>query len=328
VDLSIIIVNWNSVAELRRCLSSIYARRVGLIFQIIVIDNASYDGSGDLVAAEFPSVFFIQSDVNAGFAAANNRAVKSATGRHIVFLNPDTELGENALELLSRELDERGDAGIAGPRLLNDDGTFQNSVQAFPGLANQALDTDFLRRLFPNSILWGGAPSTVSAGDNTFEVDSVSGACLMISRRLFQQVGGFTEDFFMYSEDVDLCWKVRNAGGQVLHVPAASVIHTGGQSSSRRVSHFSSVLQCDSRFRFFRRTRGSAYARTYCLMMTLIASVRLVILGLAVVSTVGKRKSERIHSLGKWIRILGWSIGGQRWASRLNASVPRTRLSD
>jgi N-acetylglucosaminyl-diphospho-decaprenol L-rhamnosyltransferase len=258
--------------------------------------------------------------VNSGFAVANNYASQQANGEYILFLNPDTEISPEALDRLVGELNTRPEVGVAGPKLLNEDGSTQGSVQAFPTLMNQALDSNILRRLLSRSV-FRGMNEVLLSDSGSAQVEMVSGACLMMPTRLFREVGGFTEEFFMYSEDVDLCWKVRHAGRQVRYLPSATVIHTGGQSSSRRSSHFSSVLQRDSTYRFLCLTRGVCYAWSYRVLMTLVSVVRLAILSIGVLFTANERRLDVIHAMGKWSRILSWGVGGQRWASRLNDSI-------
>src|SRR5690348_3920993 len=211
-DLSILIVNWNSVAFLRDCLESIYANTKAIQFEVVVVDNASHDGCEQMLATEFGSVRFIQSGSNLGFARANNLAFQASSGRNVLFLNPDTEVLGSALERLVRFLDENPRAGIVGPKLLNSDGSIQTScIRSFPTILNEALDTDLLRRLFPRSRWWGIGPlfenRTAPAA-----VDAVSGASLMIRRNVFEAAGLFTTSYFMYAEDVDLCFKARRAG--------------------------------------------------------------------------------------------------------------------
>src|SRR5215475_8918812 len=150
-DLSIIIVNWNSKAFVRKCLVSLYANTQKTKFEIVVVDNASYDGCGEMLRAEFPKVHFIQNDKNLGFAAANNLGFESTAGRNILFLNPDTEVIGPAIDTLVEFVDHNPKAGVVGGKLLNTDKSIQTScIQRFPTILNQVLDADLLRKLFPS----------------------------------------------------------------------------------------------------------------------------------------------------------------------------------
>jgi GT2 family glycosyltransferase len=318
-DLSIIIVNWNSREFLRTCIQSVIEAESGLTFEIIVVDNASFDGSGAMVKQEFPGVAFIQSDKNLGFARANNLAYARSAGRNLLFLNPDTEVIGTALQTLLTFVDGRGDVGIAGPKLLNSDRTVQmESIRAFPTLANQFLDSHFLKSRFSRLSIWGMQP-LFSRSRTPASVDVVSGACLMIKRQVFDRVGGFSTSYFMYSEDVDLCYKVREAGWASYFVGEAEVIHHGGKSSALTpVSQFSAVLSRESRFQFLRRTRGSLYAITFRAMTTTNALCRLGLLACAFPILGIRRASGTVAASRKWLSILRWSVGLERWVKALD----------
>jgi GT2 family glycosyltransferase len=309
MDLSILIVNWKSAAFLRECLRSIYATAGSVRFEVIVVDNASFDGSEQMVRREFPGVTFIQSKENLGFAGANNAAFACSIGRNVLFLNPDTELRGNALEVMCATLDSVPDAGIVGCKLLNSDLSVQTScIQAFPSILGEVLDFEFLRALFPNSPLWGmqalGAP-----GNQPAVVEVISGACLMIRRAVFEQVGQFSVGYFMYAEDTDLCYKVAQSGWRNYFVGGATVIHHGGRSSSSRPDHFAAVMMRESRLTFMRTRRGRGYAFCYRCATTLIAAVRILMLVAALPFT------NVARSLVKWFKILRWSLGLESWAS-------------
>jgi GT2 family glycosyltransferase len=317
-DLSIIIVNWNSCHFLRKCLWSIREQRSGIVCEVIVVDNASFDGSGPLVEAEFPEVRFVQSNTNLGFAKANNLGFASSTSRNLLFLNPDTQILGTALAALVTFADSHPDLAIAGPRLLNTDLTLQlESVKAFPSLLNQILDVHVLKIRFPRLSLWGMQP-LFDSSRRPATVDVVSGACLLIKREVFEDVGQFSTQYFMYSEDVDLCFKVMQSGWRTYVVPDAQVIHHGGQSSaSRPVSQFTAVLMRESRFQFFRRARGDFYAFTFRLSTAVNAICRLVLLVLVAPLFVSVRTKSVTGPLAKWTKVLRWSLGFERWVKNL-----------
>jgi N-acetylglucosaminyl-diphospho-decaprenol L-rhamnosyltransferase len=314
LDLSIIIVNWNSAEFARKCLQSIYAGTRGCDFEVIVVDNASFDECGEICRREFPGVKFLSSPVNLGFAKANNLGAEQAAGRILLFLNPDTEVQGDALAGMIAFLDATSDAGIAGCRLLNTDGTLQTScVQSFPSILNQALDTEQLRRAFPSLGLWG---IEALSSDQNAAVEIVSGACLMIKAEVFRAVGRFTSNYFMYAEDADLCFKVHQAGWKNYYLPGFSVVHHGGQSSGKKPeSNFASVMMRESLLEFMRLRRGRIYAAGYQLTMVATALVRLLLLALAFVFTLGgeRRKSLRL-SFSKWVKVLRWGLHMERWS--------------
>ncbi len=316
MDLSIVIVNWNSTAFLRECLRSIYATATNLEFEVIVIDNASFDGSEMMVRREFPTVEFVQSRKNLGFAGGNNIAFAHSSGRNVLFLNPDTELTGDSLRIMCSTLDATPDAGVVGCRLLNSDLSLQTScIQAFPSILNQTLDFEFLQAVFPKSSVWGMRPLYEPRSQPSI-VDIVSGACLMIRRIVFEQVGQFNTDYFMYAEDMDLCYKVARAGWRNYFVGDATVIHHGGRSSSSRPNHFASIMMWESKLTFMRARHGRAYAFCYQCAAATMSVARLVVLTAALPFTIRKSRRETVRgTLAKWFKILRWSIGLESWAS-------------
>jgi GT2 family glycosyltransferase len=314
-DVSVIIVNWNSRELLRQCLRTVFQHAGDVRFEVIVIDNASFDGSEPMVRSEFPQAVFIQGDENAGFARANNAAAARASGRSLLFLNPDTEVSDGAIETMARFMDATPEAGAVGCRLLNTDGSLQTScVQAFPTILNQILDAEALRRLFPESRLWGTRallqdPATPS------EVEAISGACLLVRRDVFLEVGRFTEAYFMYAEDIDLCFKLKGAGKQNYYLGSVSVVHHGGQSSNASSeSQFGNLMMRESIAQFLNLRRGAGYARLYRLALATSALVRLTALGLAQILSLGRYRTSAVQSgLRKWSRILRWTVGAEGW---------------
>jgi GT2 family glycosyltransferase len=309
MDLSIIIVNWCSANFLRNCLLSIYANTRGLEFEVIVVDDASFDGCDRMVFHEFPQVRFVQSETNVGFARANNLGVEQSCGESILFLNPDTEVVGPAIAVLWRYLESQPDAGAVGARLLNSDRSLQSScIQAFPTIVNQALDSDFLRRRIPKSTLWGMRalflPPVIA------EVDAVSGACLMVSRSALRKVKGFSSCYFMYSEDVDLCRKLRSHGRPNYFVSSAEIVHHGGGSSSSKENNFAAVAMRESRFRYMRIWSGWPSAIAYRAVTGLVAVGRIAILELSLLAVWKSSMREAVkRSKRKWMAIFGWAIG-------------------
>lgn len=316
MDLSIIIVNWNSRNYLFKAIASIEIDTKEIECEVIVIDSGSYDGCDEMLRRCYPSVRFIQSDKNIGFAKANNEAFKVSSGKNILFLNPDTEVECRAIRALYDHLEVLPAAGIVGPKLLNTDGSIQMTcIRAFPTILNQILESDLLRGTFPESELWGMTPLLRGNAAAT-EVEAVSGACLMIKRHAYETVGMFSADYFMYSEDMDLCLKVRNAGLKTYYVPQAVVVHHGGGSSSSQsgVNTFSSIMMLESRWRFFRNNRSIWYSHLYRAAIFVVCLVRigLVLLVWAASGAVGRSFLGK-PALRKWTANLRWAIGDEEW---------------
>lgn len=309
-DLSIIIVNWNSADYLRACLSTVYQHTRGISFEIIVVDNASPDDCETMLAAEFPEVVLIRSAENLGFARANNLGFQYAKSPMLLFLNPDTEVHDDVLTRMTLWLTEHPAFGAAGARLLNTDKTLQEScVQAFPTILNQVLDSALLRRHFPASRLWGMQALYRPSG--TVEpVDAISGACFLTSRKSFEAAGQFTEDYFMYSDDLDLSYKINRAGFKVAFLGDCEVTHHGGKSSERQSGQFAAVLQRESMEQFFRMTRGRVYGILYRATMCAAALARVIAAGcLLLFGSLARKQSAGRSALKKWTAVLAWSFG-------------------
>ena len=324
IDISIIIVNWRSASYTRQCLRSIYAKAVSFQLEVIVVDNASYDGCKDIVETEFPQVTFIQSEQNLGFAGANNLGFSRSRGKKILFLNPDTEVQDLALQKLAAALDELEDAGLVGARLLNSDLTLQTTcVVAFPSILNSTLNSDFLRKRFPHWPIWGMTPLFTS-GSSPVTVEAISGACMFGKREVISQVGAFTQDYFMYSEDMDLCFKITRAGWRIYYVPEAKIVHhAAGSSSSRDEEDFSTIMTRESLMRFMELHRSSAYATLYKITSAAAAACRIVLLGIALLFHPSGHR-QLFRSLKKWSRVLAWCFGLASWATRQSPSTRST----
>jgi GT2 family glycosyltransferase len=324
IEVSIVIVNWNSVRYLRPCLESIYRHAAGIAFEIVVVDNASYDGSEEFLRTEFPAVQFIQSDKNLGFAAGNNLAFRHSRGDFVLFLNPDTEMIDEAVADMTAHLKSDPTAGAAGCRLLNSDRSTQwVYTQAFPTITNQVLGADLLQRMFPRSSLWGLRPM-LDYKDHPVDAEVLAGSCLMVKRAVFEKVRGFDEDYYMYADDVDLCYKIRRAGLAVRYVGSSRIVHHGGASSAfRRENDFATVMQKESMYKFFRNTQGSAYARVYKVAMGGTATLRLaLILGMMPLGGLVMDKNSLSGAARKWWSVLRWATGRERWAVTAGHHAP------
>ncbi len=234
MDLSVIIVNYNVRQFLESALTSLGRAMEGLEGEIFVVDNASDDGSAEMVHAAFPGVELIQNRENVGFARANNLALARARGRLILLVNPDTIVQEDTLKEMIRFFDENPNAGLAGCKILNPDGTFQLPCRrSFPTPWVAFTKISGLGALFPRSRLFGRYNLTYLSPDETYEVDAVSGSFMMLRREVYEKIGGLDESFFMYGEDLDWCYRVGQAGYKVYYVHTTKVVHFKGESTKR-----------------------------------------------------------------------------------------------
>jgi len=237
VDLSIVIVNWNTCDLLRACLASIFRHPPRTSFEVIVMDNASSDRSAEMVRGEFPGVRLKINAANLGFAAANNLGSRLAAGRFLLFLNSDTEVHAATLSDALSFMELHPETGVLGCRTLNPDGSRQNSAFAFPTCTRIFAHVSGLSRL-------GKLPRR-REHSRLSHPDYVQGSFFFIRKSAFEQSGGFNEMFFLYGEEVDLCLRLRASGLRVTYVPGLAITHHGGASSMNspeRLGHF--VTSC------------------------------------------------------------------------------------
>jgi len=251
MDLSIIIVNWNTKDLLLQCLKSVYKAVKEMETEVIVIDNGSQDGSGMEVKGTFPAVQLMENEKNLGFAKAANQGLRKASGRYALLLNPDAQVKEGAIDRMCSFMDAPPEAGVAGAQLLNSDGSKQNSIANFPSLATELLNKSLLRWLFPDRFLGKERdyPEPV-------EVDSVIGAGMMVRRDTMEQVGLLDEGYFLFLEETDWCYRMKKAGWKIYHVPHAEIYHFQGKSAEKEKNK-ARVEYYRSRYHFFKKNRGS-----------------------------------------------------------------------
>lgn len=233
--ISVIIVSWNVADLLRRCLSAIADHSAGLDCEIIVVDSASTDDTVAMVQRDFPGVHLIPRADNVGFPRGNNLGLAHATGDYLVLLNPDTEVVGDALATLVACLRDHPDVGLVGPELLNSDGSHQSSRRRFPTTATLFFESTWLQPLAPRRLLRRYYAEELPS-DAAADVDWVTGACMATRRDVVHRVGGMDEAYFMYSEELDWCRRIKAAGWRVRYLPAAQVIHHAGKSSEQAVT--------------------------------------------------------------------------------------------
>jgi GT2 family glycosyltransferase len=234
-ELSIIVVNFNTKSYLERCVSSIIKNGQSVENEIIVVDNNSSDGSVPLVKKDFPQVRLIENMRNVGFARANNQAIVEAQGVYFLFLNPDAEVLPGALGILVDFIKQRPRVGLVAPMLLNSDGSLQRSCRDFPSLKLELSKAVGLTKNFPQHSLFGHVRRKDWDHDRIAEVDQPMGACLLVSRTALEKAGYFDERFFMYYDDVDLCYRIAARGFKIFFIPEAKVIHHLGKSFSKNM---------------------------------------------------------------------------------------------
>lgn len=259
-DLSVVIVNWNTREFLSRCLRSVYDTTLDLDFEVIVVDNGSTDGSQEMVRRDFPGVSLIVNTENKGFAKANNQAIGRSRGRYVLLLNSDAFVRENAIEHTVAFMDGHPEAGMAGCKLLFEDGRLQPSCYAFPTLFTEFFIAVGLDRLFPRSRLFGKYGMTYWDFDDIREVDVILGAFMLVRATAMDEVGLMDERYFMYSEEVDWCYRFREKGWRIYFYPHVEAVHLGG-GSTRQVRAGMLIRLYGSRIEFFRKHHGRMSAR-------------------------------------------------------------------
>lgn len=265
IDISIIIVSFNTIAETRQCLTSIKENSKNINYEIFVVDNDSKDGSADMVANEFPSVQLFRQDINKGFAGGNNPALKKAVGRYVLLLNSDALLTKNALSRSLSYMDKNLKIGVLGGKLKNPDGTTQPSARMLPSPINKILHVTGLASRYSGSRWFGRADFSWWDYSKPLSVGWVVGAFFLIRKETLKEIGLLDERYFLYFEEIDFCLRVRRAGWDVVCYPEAEIIHWGGKSSSSVSQELSEKgnqlipIRLNSEFRYYRKWHGFLY---------------------------------------------------------------------
>jgi len=256
-DVSIIIVNWNTRDVLYDCVLSVYDQTRDVSFEVILIDNASTDGSVEMVQNEFPQVQLIINQQNRGFAAANNQGIKIARGRYVLLLNPDTIVLDRAIEKTVAFADEHPDIGIIGCQVWESQNTIQKTCFTFPSLKNLVLLHSGFKHLFPKSNIWN--QEKYGSWDRTTEreVDVVSGMFMLVRQAAIQQVGLMDENYFVYAEETDWCYRFWKNGWRCYFTPTAKILHLdGGSKSTEQISIKMYVQQQKSLLIYYKKKLG------------------------------------------------------------------------
>ena len=262
VDVSIVIVSFNTKEVTRQCLEHVQRHAAGIRHEVFVVDNASTDGSADMVQVEFPWVQLIRLDKNRGFAGGNNPAMEKASGRYVLLLNSDAFLAESVLEKTIQYMEDHPAIGVLGCKLTDPDGTMQPSARMLPGPVNKVLHITGLAARFSKSKFFGRVDYTWWDHSQPKPVGWVVGAYFLIRRETMEAIGVLDERYFLYFEEIDYCLSARRAGWEVVFYPHASVIHLGGQSSVKTGERVSAkgrqmiAIRITSEYRFYRKLYG------------------------------------------------------------------------
>ncbi len=287
VTLSILIVSWNTRDFLARCLDSVFANPPAVPFEVLVVDNASADGSAAMVRERFPQARLMVNAANIGFAPANNQAFAVSAGEYVLLLNPDTEVKPGALDALPAFLQANSRAAAVGAYLLNPDGTLQTSCYPFPTLSREWWRLLHLDALRPYGVYRMADWDT----DTPRPVEVIQGAALLLRKSALQGQPLLDDAYFMYTEEVDLCFRLKRAGGQLYWLPQAKVVHYGGQST-RQVAGDMFLHLYLSKLRFFKKHHGWWKAQLYKLILWQVSLVRLALMPLAWLEPADRRQEH------------------------------------
>ena len=312
IDVSICIVNWNTKELLRQCLNSIKERTAGLTYETIIVDNDSRDESVQMVKLDYPECLIIESKENLGFAKGNNEAVKGASGKYIFYLNPDTELITNAIYGMFFILEKHADIGAVGCQLVTSAGQIQYTcARTFPSPLNQFSLLVMLNKLFPRSRQLSTAEMEYWDHTDSREIDCLSGACIMVRKHIIDGLNGFDEAFFMYAEDVDLCYRIRSEGWKIHYLAGERIFHHEGASSKKRANrHFSAIMQRASNYYFLTKHFGRIQALKYRVAVAAGSIIRLCVL-MFLAPILIKTNPEKVStdSFPKYWNLFLWALG-------------------
>jgi len=301
LDISFVIVNWNTRNLLLKCLKSVYQTAVNLTFEVWLVDNASTDGSVSAVRKAYPGVQIIQNSRNLGFAAANNLAFAEMRGRYAVLINTDAQLKAGAVGTLFVFMEETPDASMVCGQLLNEDGSKQNSIAPFPTLLSLISNETLLRLLFPQKY-----PSKRQHYQTPIPVDSCIGACIMVRKSAMDRVGLLDERYFFFLEETDWAYRMKLAGWKIYFVPGAEIIHAQGKTVGGGAA--ARILFYRSRYQFFQKWHKKAYplVRPFTFSRLLVNTL-LNLLAAGLTLGRNRRIGDKLMVYGKLVR---WHLKG------------------
>lgn len=313
MDVSVIIVNWNTKELLSNCINSIQEKTAGVSYEIIIVDNNSADGSAEMIKMEFPHCKLVASNKNNGFSRGNNLGIHEAIGRYIFFLNPDTILVTNALNGMFKLMESNQSVGAVGCKLLNRDGSIQFiCARTFPTLFNQFSYYMMFNRLFPKSKRFTNVELGYWDHKESMEIDCLSGACIFAKKSIIDKIEGFDDSFFMYAEDVDLCYRIKQEGWKLYYLASEEIYHLGG-ASSKKQSHryFSAIAMRESNYLLFNKHYGKTSSQIYKVIIFVGSLFRLIIIVASIFDLRNgwMKMSDKKTALLKYANLASWSIG-------------------
>lgn len=301
VDVSAIMVNWNTKDLVLASLRHLYGTAKNLSMEVFVVDNGSSDGSVEMIRVAFPRVILIENNKNLGFARASNQALRRATGKYILLLNTDVMVREDTVVTLVDFMEKTPRAGVAGAQLLDPDGRKQNSFDNFPSLVTEGLNKSLLRILFPARF-----PSKRIPLSEPVAVESVLGACMMVRGKAVGDVGLMDEDYFFFLEETDWCYRMRARGWGVYVVPQSQAVHFQGGTASR-VKALARVEYYRSRYLFFKKNRSPLQARVLGVILVVKLVVALAVQSLYCLATFFRQERARRKLETTWM-LLAWHV--------------------
>lgn len=305
LDLSIVIVNWNTREFLDWCLASIYESLSGLSFEVIVADNNSSDGSAKMIRKKYPRVRLIENKRNYGFARASNQAIGESRGRYVLILNSDTILFSGTIEKLIEFMDGHKDAGAVSPRILNVDGSIQSQGRDLPNLG-----ITFLQYFLPHKIYRIIEGLLRRQKGEILEVDGLSGSAILIRKKTLLSVGSFDENLPLYAEDIDLCYRIKKAGWKMYCCANVSISHLGGASTS--LVPVKSKVKADlAPYAYFEKHYGKGIASLVRMMIALSSMMRMMAWLILYCLTERRQKGAAMNRIRSYTLLLLWAIGDE-----------------
>jgi len=290
IDVSFIIVNWNTKDLVLQCIDSLFQKQGNYTQEIIVVDNASRDGSSDAIKTKYPAVQLIQNSQNLGFAKANNIGIKKSTGKYLCLINSDIQVLDNTISFMINFMNNNKDVGFSGPKILWPDLKLQHSCMNYPSIRTQVCETLSLNRIFPNIAFFSGEYMTFFKHDRRIKVDWLIGCFMMIRREVFATLGLLDELYFIYSEETDLCKRMHDAGWQIIFLPEVSAIHHNGSSSKQNPLRFSTEQRL-SALKYWKKHKALPARIVFSALLLFHHSTRLMICYLIYILNAADRKN-------------------------------------
>ena len=305
-DLSIVIVSWNTKKYLEECLTSLQTIDGNLSVEIIVVDNASTDGSPEMIRTQFPNVKLMETGANLGFAGGNNIGLKEVSGKYICLINSDANVPHDCLPKMHSYMEQQPTIGLLGPGMLRPDGRVYRSGMRFPTLWNLLLRALFLDSLFKGFGFFGGYLMKDFQFDRTRDIDVLNGWLWMARREALNQVGSLDDRFFMYAEDVDWCKRFHLAGWRVVFYPEAKALHYGGASAASAPSRFNVEMQ-RANLKYWKKYHGRISLFLYLLIGCLSYAIRAT--GWSLVYLTKRSSRSRAHlEVKRYLKCLRWAL--------------------